>query len=156
MINLLLIEGEEKSHYAWIKNCNALLSVGTHAYLFCSYCCQGYDTCYNAEKKLADHMILCREYGGQRTIMPKKGKNIIQFNDHHKSLKLPVVIYADFETMNQKAHGCEPDPPNPQTENDNTSWTVKRTKHICSGYSYTVVSPYFPLRTRTYRDEDAG
>ena len=92
-------------------------------------------------------MSVCRDFGGQRTIMPKKGKNIIQFKDHHKSLKLPVVIYADFETINHKAHGCEPNPQN--NENDNTSWTKIKTKHIFSGYSYTFVSPYFPSRTET-------
>ena len=43
-------------------------------------------------------MSVCRDFGGQRTIMPKKGKEWIEFKDHHKSLKLPVVNYADFET----------------------------------------------------------
>ena len=69
--------------------------------------------------------------------MPKKGKNIIKFKDHHKSLKLPVVIYADFETINHKAHGCEPNPQNMET--DNSSWTKIKTKHKCSGYSYTFI-----------------
>ena len=154
MVNLLLIEGEDKSHYVWIKDFNGLLSFGTKTHLFCPYCCHGYDTRYNAKKKLVDHMSVCREFGGQRTFMPKKGKNIIKFKDYHKSLKLPVVIYADFETINDKAHGCEPNPQNNET--DNSSWTKIKTKHKCSGYSYTVISPYFPSRTETYRGEDAG
>ena len=65
-----------------------------------------------------------------------------------------MVIYADFETINDKAHGCEPNPQNNET--DNSSWTKIKTKHKCSGYSYTVISPYFPSRTETYRGEDAG
>merc|ERR1712013_365308 len=32
----------------------------------------------------------------------------------------------------------------------------KKTIHQCSGYSYTVVSPYFPQRVYTYRGPDAG
>jgi hypothetical protein len=91
---------------------------------------------------------LCRKKGGQKTILPPKGKNIVEFKDQHKCLEHPVVIYADFEAINQKMHSCEPNP--------KTSCTNHKTKHICSGYSYTVVSPHFKNRVRTHQGEDAG
>ena len=93
-------------------------------------------------------MPLCREYGGQKAILPPKGKNIIEFTDQHKCLEHPVVIYADFEAINQKVDSREPDPQH--------SGTNIKTKHICSGYSYTVVSPHCTNRVITYRGEDAG
>ena len=65
-------------------------------------------------------------------------------NDHHEH---PV------ETINQK---CDPDPQNPDIQNDDTSWTKIKTKHICSGYTYTVVSPHCTNRVRTHRGEEAG
>ena len=72
-INLLLIEGEDYCHYTWIRNLDRLL---------CPFCLQGFNIKY--KKTLEEHLPLCREYGGQKTILPTKGKNIIEFTDHHK------------------------------------------------------------------------
>ena len=60
----------------------------------------------------------------------------------------PVVVYADFETINVPIHTCSPSP--------SSSYTHKKTLHVCSGFSYTVTSPYFPKKVKTYRGEDAG
>ena len=60
----------------------------------------------------------------------------------------PVVVYADFETINVPIHTCSPSP--------SSSSTHKKTLHVCSGFSYTVTSPYFPKKVKTYRGEDAG
>ena len=146
-VNLLLIEGEEHCHYTWIKNFDRLLSYGdNHTRQFCPFCCHGFDVRYN--KSLEEHLPLCRTKGGQKTIIPPKGKNIVEFKDQHKCLKHPVVIYADFEAINKKIINHEVDQEN--------SKTINKTEHICSGYSYTVVSPFFENRVKTYRGEDAG
>ena len=109
-VNLLLIEGEEFCHYAWIRNFDRLLSYGDkHTRKFCPFCCHGFNVRYS--KTLEEHLPLCRKYDGQKTILPPKGKNI-EFKDHHKCLEHPVVIYADFEAINQKVDSCEPDPKN--------------------------------------------
>ena len=82
-INLLLIEGEDYCHYTWIKNLDRLLSYGDHNQRkFCPFCCQGFDKRY--KKSLEEHLPLCRKYGGQKVIIPPKGKNIVEFTDHHK------------------------------------------------------------------------
>ena len=146
-VNLLLIEGEEHSHYAWIRNFDRLLSYGDdNPRKFCPFCCNGFDVRYS--KTLEEHLPLCRKYGGQKAIIPPKGKNIVEFTDHHKCLEHPVAIYADFEAINQKVDSLESDLQN--------SKTIIKTKHICSGYSYTVVSPYLENRVVTHRGEDAG
>ena len=50
-VNLLLIEGEEHCHYAWIRNLDRLLAYGTSKTRnFCPFCCQGFDVRYS--KKL--------------------------------------------------------------------------------------------------------
>ena len=59
----------------------------------------------------------------------------------------PVAIYADFEAINQPVDDDESDP---------ESGTTLKSKHVCSGYSYTVVSPHCANRVKTYRGEDAG
>ena len=68
-------------------------------------------------------------------------QHILTFFLH--SLKHPVAIYCDFETVNRKLPGCEPDP--------TSSFTNKKTIHEASGFSYTVTSPFFPNREKTYR-----
>jgi transposase-like protein len=82
-VNLLLIEGEKDCHYAWIRNLDRLLSYGDHNQRkFCPFCLQGFDK--RGKKTLEEHLELCREYGGQKTVLPTKDKNIIEFTDHHK------------------------------------------------------------------------
>ena len=63
----------------------------------------------------------------------------------------PVVVYADFESINLPIGDDDDD----ETD-QHRSGTILKSKHVCSGYSYTVVSPHFANRVRTYRGEDAG
>ena len=47
-IQLLLIEGDGRNHYTYIRNLNRLLSTRTEdAKLFCPYCCYGFCKRYN-------------------------------------------------------------------------------------------------------------
>ena len=39
--------------------------------------------------------------------MPKKGENIPKFNNFHKQLPVPFVIYADIEAITKKVQGCK-------------------------------------------------
>ena len=66
--------------------------------------------------------------------MPKDGENILKFDNHHKQLPVPFVIYADFEALVEKVHGCAP-------MND-TSYTEVYQKHTDCGYGYKVVCCY--------------
>ena len=71
----------------------------------------------------------------------------------------PVAIYADFECIIQPVDNDDPHSSGNQPVDDDdphSSGTTLKSKHICSGYSYTVVSPHCANRVRTYRGEDAG
>ena len=63
--------------------------------------------------------------------MPEEVKNKLTFQNHHKQLPAPFIIYADFEALTTKVEGPELDP----TQNN-----TRRTQHheACS-YSYIVV-----------------
>ena len=39
--------------------------------------------------------------------MPEEGKNSVAFQNHHKQMKVPYVIYADFEALVRKIHRCQ-------------------------------------------------
>ena len=69
----------------------------------------------------------------------------------------PVAIYADFESINQPVDDDPHSSGNQPVDDDpHSSGTTLKSKHICSGYSYTVVSPHCANRVKTYRGEDAG
>ena len=82
--------------------------------------------------------------------MPTKGDNILKFNNFHKQLPVPFVIYADFEAITEKIQGC-------QRYNDK-SYTEAYQKHTDCGYGYKVVCCYDDKYTKPeqiYRGEKA-
>ena len=62
--------------------------------------------------------------------MPK-ADDMVYFKTYHKGLAAPFVIYADFQAINEKVHGCQP--------NNDKSYTESYQKHKDCGYGYTVV-----------------
>ena len=63
--------------------------------------------------------------------MPEEGKNKVTFQNHHKQLPTPFIIYANFEALTTKVEGPELDPAKSNTQ---------RTQHheACS-YCYFVM-----------------
>ena len=63
--------------------------------------------------------------------MPEEGKNKLTFQNHHKQLPAPYIIYADFEALITKVEGPELDP---------TKSNTQRTQHHeAFSYCYIVV-----------------
>ena len=46
--------------------------------------------------------------GEQAIRMLRKGNNIPQFQNYHKQIPAPFIIYADFEAITEKVTGCQP------------------------------------------------
>lgn len=99
-INLMLIEKDGKTHYTWIKDLNRLLhdqnKYGGKTY-FCERCLHG----YSREDLLEQHKPECLG-NGERVIkieMPTQEKSTLEFENWHKTMKAPYVIYADFESI---------------------------------------------------------
>ena len=68
------------------------------------YCLQ----CFSSEIILANHVNNCLTINGAQAInMPKQGENILKFNNFHKQLPVPFVMYADFEAITKKVQGCK-------------------------------------------------
>ena len=67
--------------------------------------------------------------------MPKKG-SCIEFDKHAKKLKVPFVVYADFESYTERVteHITENG-----VHNDTQSYTKKYQKHTPSGFCYYIV-----------------
>jgi hypothetical protein len=151
-VDLLLISDDTKQHYCWIKNFSRLLSSQTSKHkekkFYCRYCINPFYT----EKALQDHLEYCSNKEAVKIEFPKKGE-FLKFKNYSKSQRVPFVIYADFESFNEKISGPKPNP-------DQGSFTHKYQKHTPSGFCYYIKSsiPGFDrepvLYSKTSEDED--
>ena len=149
-LNLLLITENENKHYVLIKDFNKFMYNQTkhkERKHFCMYCLQ----CFSSERVLTNHKENCIQVNGTQAIkMPTKDDNILKFNNFHKQLPVPFVIYADFEAITEKIHGCQ--------RHDDKSYTEAYQKHTDCGYGYKVVCCYDDKYTKPiqiYRGEKA-
>ena len=149
-MNLLLITEDENNHYVLIKDFNKFMYNQTKhkdKKHFCIYCLQNFTT----EKILKNHSEICMVFNGKQAIeMPNKDNNKLEFNNFHKQLPVPFVIYADFEAITEKIHGCQP--------NDDKSYTETYQKHVDCSYGYKVVCCYddkYSKPEQIYRGEKA-
>ena len=129
-INLLLIEKAGKFHYTWVKDLNRLLhdqSKNGRKKHFSERCLHG----YSREDLLEAHSPECKGIGqtAVRVEMPQEVK--LTFQNHHKQLPAPYVIYADLEALTTKVEGPELDPTKSNTQ--------KTQHHEACSYCYVVV-----------------
>ena len=121
---------------------------------FCMYCLQ----CFSSERILANHVNNCLTINGAKAInMPEQGENILKFNNFHKQLPVPFVIYADFEAITKKVQGCEQSE-EMKKDKDTRSYTEAYQTHEDCGYGYKIVCCYddkYSKYTRIYRGENA-
>ena len=106
-MNLLLITDEEKQHYVLFKRFNSLSVIIRNIMepkSFCMHCLQAFST----KEVWAKHKENCLSINGKQGIqMPKKGSKV-QFQDHHRQMPAPFVVYADFEAITEKVPCCQP------------------------------------------------
>ena len=149
-MDLLLITENENKHYVLIKDFNKLMYNQTkhkERKHFCMYCLQ----CFSSERVLTYHKENCIQMNGTQAIkMPDEDNNILKFNNFHKQLPVPFVIYADFEAITEKISSCQ--------RNNDKSYTEAYQKHKDCGYGYKIVCCYddkYSKDVKTYRGEKA-
>ena len=156
-MNLVLITKDEKKHYVLIKDFNTFMynqSKHKDKKHFCMYCLQ----CFSSESILVKHNNNCLTINGAQAInMPKQGENILKFNNFHKQLPVPFVIYADFEAITKKVQGCEQSD-EMKKDKDRRSYTEAYQTHEDCGCGYKVICCYddkYSKPIQTYRGENA-
>ena len=151
-INLMLIQLEMIQHYCYVKKVSALLFDQTkkrEVKHYCMMCSTG----FSRADLLVNHQKCCNGVNGTptRIEMPEEGKNTLSFQNHHKQMKMPYVIYADSEAFVRKIPGCERGP-----EKEQTSYTEKTEWHEACGYAYRVVRCDGEVTgSKIYRGENA-
>lgn len=86
-------------HYAWIKSMSRLLSSQVSCHGHKSHHCERCLHVFYSEEKLKAHEVRCINLNKCRINLPDQKSNILKFENHYKSEKVPLVIYADFESL---------------------------------------------------------
>ena len=144
-INLLMLHEENRSHYCLITNFNNFLkhvNQSTNFNHYCPYCLHG----FTYERLLQEHILYCQVHGEQKMELPTKEDCFLEFKDFEKSLRVPYVIYADFETLNKPL----------DTTSQLRSTIQTQLLEPCSfGYKVESTDPNFSKDTVLYRGVDA-
>ena len=105
----------------------------------CRYCLCNQHTA----QRLEEHLKLCSKHEATKIVMPEEG-SVMKFKSQRHTLRQPVVIYADFESIQQPTnvvHGK----------------TILKSKHVPVEFSMVVVSdlPNFQWKPVHYQGPDA-
>lgn len=146
-INLLLISDDlGNSHYCWIKSLSRLLSAQASKNGHEKFICEGCLIFFSTECQLQRHQT--HDCGKVRAILPttsikvnkygeQEQENVLQFESFEKQLKIPFVVYADFESL-QKPIVCIE---NTEKNNEN-SYSVKCFEHEPYAFAYYIKCCY--------------
>jgi hypothetical protein len=128
-INMLLISDGSKNHYCWIKSMSRLLSSQTtkkhQKRLYCLRCLNGFPS----EKSLNEHKESCSSREAVKVKLPNAG-TFLGFKNYNRSMRVPFIVYADFESFTAQLDTCQPNPAN--------SYTNQYQKHTPSGFCYYI------------------
>ena len=92
---------------------------------YCRNCLLG----YSSEEALSKHWSYCKEHSCVRVELPKEG-TFMKFTNIERSMRVPFVIYADFESYIIPINTCGPD--------EKQSFTKQYQKHIPSSFCYYI------------------
>ena len=125
-LNLLMITDGEKGHYLAVKRLSVLFRGITSKHdgdVYCLNCFQLYTT----ENKLKKHKKVCENHDYWYVEMLQKDNKILKYNHGEKSMKVPLINYAEVESLLEKMNTCR--------NNPEKSSTIKVNKHTPSGYT---------------------
>ena len=154
-VNLLLISKGENQHYCWIKNMSRLLTsqISKHRTrrFYCLRCLNSFYTAESLEK----HDLYCSNHDVVKVELPNEENNTLSFNNYNKSMRVPFVVYADFEAFTQKLDDDKP-------RDNKSSYTSQYEKHSPSGFCYYIKCSFDEsydqkvMYTKRSEDEDVS
>ena len=153
-INLILLTNKKNQHYCWIKNMSALTASQINKHkgkrYVCKYCCNSFPN----EVSLQNHVEYCSKHKAVGVVMPKK-ETMLNFKNYHRKMRVPFVVYADFEAFTESISTCSP--------SDDRSYTKQYQKHKPCSFSYYIKcfdDKLFPPQLKHYtiskEDENVG
>ena len=129
VVNLLLISDDEKRHYCLIKSMSRLLSTQTSKRNGAQYYCMRCLNPFHSQESLDKHLEYCNAYDAVKTEMPGEGATL-SFKNYNRSMRVPFIVYADFESFIKPIDTCGPNPEN--------SYAKQYQKHTPSSFCYYI------------------
>lgn len=158
VVNLLLIENDEKKHYVLIKNINRLFSPKSQNSLF--FCPNCLSRSYRSIELLDKHRLKCGSIDEHTSSLlgavyecPDLSNNILKFKNFGNTFQHPFHVIADFEstlsTCTSQYEGLTPD------EFENLK-TVRYQKHLQNSYGvkYSCIYPEYSKNVKTFNNSD--
>lgn len=105
-VDLMLVANDETRHYCWVKNLSRLLTAQVSDHDGEAYFCRRCLNHFTRQEKLDQHIEYCGQKKAVKIEMPSEG-SYISFQNHIRSMKVPFVVYADFECFTTKV---QPEP----------------------------------------------
>ena len=125
-IDLFLDEEDGKYHYSLIKSFSRLfrsqITTRTNGKI---YICKRCFTHFSKEELYQKHIEYCTTNETVAVKMPPRNSKL-SFNNYHKQLQIPFVVYADFECFTKPMNTCSPNPED--------SYNYNYQKHEPSGF----------------------
>ena len=100
-------------------------STDEHALHYCRRCLNHFAT----QEKLATHKECCSANEAVKIELPEEGTTL-SFKNYNRSMRVPFIVYADFESFIKPIDTCGPNPTN--------SYTKQYQKHTPSGFCYYI------------------
>lgn len=99
-VNLLLKSDKEKYHYTLIKSMSRLFSKEVSKHNDKKYFCDRCLNFFGSEDTLKEHIRLCKNVNepGIPTMSIKGEDDHLYFKNNNREMKVPFVLYADFES----------------------------------------------------------
>ena len=146
-INLFLISEDDRWHYTVIKSLSRLPTGRNSKHHGKQYFCNNSLQGFTRESSRNAHYGYCVDNKTVRVEMPSKGLTA-EFYDGQNQLKVPFMIYADFEAVLEPMLGSSPHPSKPYTKGVN--------RHISSGFCVYSKFAYGEVEAplKLYRGED--
>ena len=129
-IDLFFYEQDGVSHYSLIKSFTRLVkSQITSSKNGSFYICKKCFTHFTRYELLQKHISYCSSNETVSVRMPPRN-TMLCFNNYHKQLPIPFVVYADFECFTKPVNTCSPNP--------EYSYNYNYQKHEPSGFCFYI------------------
>ncbi|GFY57221.1 c2H2-type domain-containing protein [Trichonephila inaurata madagascariensis] len=129
-IDLFYVKTGEFGHYCFIKSLSRLVSKQLSKHQYKTFICKRCLSAFRTEYKFFQLNEMCIHKSPARVLMPSETSKFLKFKNFQHCLKIPFVVYADFECVTRKTDTFCPNP--------NFSFTNIYEKHVPIGFCYFI------------------
>ena len=133
VVNLLLIDNEEKRHYTVIKYLSRLLGSSNSKHESEQYSCLNYLQGFHSEESRDNHFEYYKDNEAVRIEMLEEDL-FVWFHYEQNQFKAPFIMYGDFEANLKPIEGPR--------SNQERSYTKEINEHVPSGFCMNSVFAY--------------